>query len=242
MENINVLTSLGVSEQESSAYLALLKLGGSLASAVAKEMGVKRTTVYPILKALAEKGLVTVYFRKNKRFYYPQKPHKVSSMFGEKLKAFDNMVPLLESMEKKKIQLIGLRFIETAEELKQFYDEILLEYKNKEYYIIGNANAWENIEEDYMKEFRKRRGKNNIKTRLLLSSDSIKLNQTLTNKSLLRESKYLPEKYKFKSTIDIYKNKILIVSPDLSSLAVVIAIPAMVDVFKSIFEMLWENN
>ena len=50
----------------------------------------------------------------------------------------------------------------------------------------------------------------------------------------------MPERFKFKSTIDIYADKVLIVSPELSSLAVVIAIPAMVDVFKSAFEMIWE--
>jgi hypothetical protein len=57
----------------------------------------------------------------------------------------------------------------------------------------------------------------------------------------LREFKYLPPIYKFKSTIDIFGDRILIVSPELSSLAVVIAIPAMTDVFKTVFQVLWDN-
>ena len=238
MENAKILEELGLSEQEAKAYLALLKLGGSNASAVAKEIGVKRTTIYPILTSLANKGVATVYFRKNNKFYYAQKPHKLHSLFEKKLESFESMIPFLESMEKKEVQKIGLRFIETKEELQKFYDEVLVEYKNKEYCIIGSAPAWEGIDNEYFIHFRKERGRNNIRTRILLSADSKQINPV--EKELLREFKYLSEKYKFKSTIDIFKDKILIVSPELTSLAVVIAIPAMVDVFQSVFEIIWD--
>jgi len=58
----------------------------------------------------------------------------------------------------------------------------------------------------------------------------------------LRDYKYLDKKYSFKSTIDIYNDKILIVSSELSALAVVVALPPMVDVFKAIFEALWDST
>jgi len=238
IENTKTFIDLGLSEQETHAYLSLLRLGGSLASIVAKDMGVKRTTVYPILQTLTQKGFATIYFRKNKRFYYAVQPHKLSSLFEKKLDAFNSFIPFLETLEKKEIQTMGLRFIETTEELEHLYDTVLEDYKNKEYHIIGSAPAWEGIDAEYFVQFRKNRAKNKIKTKLLLSADSQKINPLDT--ALLREFKYLPEKYKFKSTIDIYNDKILIVSPELSSLAVVIAIPAMVDIFKSIFEIIWD--
>lgn len=232
---------LGLSEDESSAYLSLLKLGGSTASVIAKEVGIKRTTIYAILKTLVKKGFATVYFKKNKRFYYPQKPDKVVNHFKRKIESFNDIIPQLESIGKKQVQSLGLRFIETAEELKEFYNDILDEYKNKtikkEYYIIGNSNVWQEIIPDFFETYRKNRAKMGIKTKLLLSNDS-KINSQ--DKNLLRECKNFPESYKFKSTIDIFEDKILIVSPSLSSLAVVIAIPAMTDVFKSVFQILWD--
>lgn len=240
MENTQTLMNLGLSQPEADAYLSLLRLGGSLASAVAKEMGVKRTTVYPILEALTQKGVATIYFRKNKRFYYATKPHKLSDLFEKKLQLFNNLVPFLETLEKKETQAIGLRFIETKAELKDLYDNILDEYKNKEYQIIGSASDWEGIDEAYFVQYRKRRAKNNIKTRLLLSAGSAKVNPT--DVKLLRSFKYLPDKCNFKSTIDIFDDKILIVSPQISSLALVVAIPAMIDIFKSIFEIMWDAN
>lgn len=240
IENTKTFIDLGLSEQEANAYMSLLRLGGSLASIVAKDMGVKRTTVYPILQTLTQKGFATIYFRKNKRFYYAVKPHKISGLFEKKLEAFNSFIPFLETLEKKEIQTMGLRFIETKEELENFYDDILEEYKNKEYHIIGSAPAWESIDAKYFVQFRKSRAKNKIHTKLLLSADSQNTNPLAPD--LLREFKYLSEKYKFKSTIDIYADQILIVSPELSSLAVVIAIPAMVDIFKSIFEIIWDTT
>jgi len=239
MENSTVLIELGLSKAESEVYLALLKIGGGKASQIAREMDVKRTTTYATLESLTRKGLASVYFRKSKRFYYALKPHKVASLFEKKLDLFNSMIPMLEIMEKKETQIKGLRFIETKEELKHFYDNVLEEYKNKEYYIIGSAPAWEGIDEEYFVQYRKNRAKNKTRTKLLLSSESKEINPL--NTKLLREFKYLPEKYKFKSTIDIFNDQILIVSPDLSSLAVVIAIPAMVDIFKSIFEIIWDT-
>ncbi|HLD30647.1 MAG TPA: helix-turn-helix domain-containing protein [Patescibacteria group bacterium] len=242
MEKIEAIKNLGLDEKEAHVYLALLKIGGSLASQVAKEVGIKRTTIYPILQTLAEKGAIIVYFRKNKRFYYAQKPIKIAELFKKKLESFEGIIPLLETMEKKQGSQFGLRFIETVQELKQFYFEILEEYKHKqkkEYYAIGNAPSWEGLEPEFFIKYRKERANAKIHTKLLLTADSKETNEKIPIESL-RDFKYLPKQYKFKSTIDIFKDKILIVSPDLSSLAVVIEIPAMVDIFRGMFEMLWE--
>ena len=239
-KQINALIDLGLNESEAQIYTSLLKIGGTTASILSKESGIKRTTVYPILKSLASKGCVLVYFRKNKRYYYAQKPGKLATLFGKKLEFFESVIPMFESMNKKQAEAIGLRFIETKEELQDFYKIILNEYKNKKYCAIGNITAWESSDPEFFKKYRKERARSNIKTRLLLSADSKMFNPA--EKNLLRECKYLPEKYKFKSTMDIFKDKVLIVSPYISSLAVVIAVPAMVDIFKSMFEIIWDTT
>ena len=237
MKEKQALLDFGLTDSEADLYLVLYRLGGATASILAKEAELKRTTVYPILKSLAKKGCVLVYFRKNQHFYYAQKPDRIAGLFEKKLELFKNIIPLFESLEKKKIKTEGLQFIETKEELRQFYVDILK--SRQSHRVIGNAQTWQNIDPDFFEEYRKLRAKHTIKTLLLLSADSKKTNPD--NKDLLRESRYLPEKHLFKSTINIFRDKILIISPESSSLAVVVAIPAMVDVFKSIFEILWEG-
>lgn len=238
MKYEKALEELGLTPEESTIYLGLLRVGGSIASSIAKETGIKRTTVYALLRSLANKGFVTMYYRKRKQLYYAEKPQRVVEYFEKKISGFAEIIPALESIGKKQIQISGIRLIETVNELKKFYRGILSDYKNRNYRIIGNTNAWEGIEPDFFRDFRIKRGRENISTRLLLTHDSRGLNPT--KKELLREFKYLSAKYNFKSTMDIFNDKILIVSPELSCLAVVIAVPAMVDVFKMVFGIIWD--
>jgi len=237
MKEKQALLEFGLTESEAQAYLALFRLGGATASVLAKETGLQRTTVYPILKSLAKKGCVLVYFRKNQHYYYAQKPDKLAGIFEKKLDFFNSVIPLFESMDRKQAQAVGVRFIETKEELRKFYVDVLDDHRS--YRIIGNAHVWQNIDPEFFEQYREMRAERKIKTKLILSADSRPTNPT--DKDLLREFKYLPEAYEFKSTLNIFNDKVLIISPESSSLAVVIAVPAMVDIFKSMFEIIWDS-
>jgi len=229
-----------LSDPEIGAYTGLLRLGTTGATELAQEIQVKRTTIYPIIENLIEKGVVSSYNRGSKKLFTPLAPTKLVSLYERRLESLTQLVPVLEKLQAKEAKAYGVRFIQTKRELGEFYGEILDEYRDKSYYIIGNANAFINLDPDFILDFRKKRSLRNIRTKLLLSSDS-KSAVGQEDPSLLREFKYLPEKYQFKSTIDIYNDKILIIGPEIKALAVVIAIPPMVDVFRSVFEVLWET-
>jgi sugar-specific transcriptional regulator TrmB len=239
MSHISTLQTLGLTEDEAGTYLALLKIGGGNAIALSKEVGVKRTTIYPILKTLHEKGFASTYFHKSKRLYRAEKPDKVAGQYEKRLESFEAIIPELKTIEKQTVSTVGLRFIETKQELERFYTGILVEYKGKSYSAIGSATAWEGIDPDFFQKFRFDRANAKIKTRILLSADSIKASPDDTK--LLRDVRVLPKNHTFKSTMDIFDDKILVVNPDQTALAVVIEVPSMVDIFKEMFEMLWEK-
>lgn len=135
----------------------------------------------------------------------------------------------------------GLHFIKTKEELRKFYTKVLHKYSGRQYCIIGDIDSWERIDAAFLKQYRLDRAEANIKTRILLSHGSQSHNPE--DKSLLRDCKYLPKEYIFESTVDIFDDDgILIVNPNINSLAVVIAIPAIVDTFKSMFEIIWGSS
>ncbi|MCX6714265.1 MAG: hypothetical protein NTX72_00430 [Candidatus Uhrbacteria bacterium] len=239
MSHVTTLQTLGLTEDEARTYLALLKFGGANAIALSKEVGLKRTTIYPILKSLHEKGFASTYFHKSKRLYRAEKPDKVAGQFEKRLESFNAIIPELKSVEKQTVSSVGLRFIETKQELERFYTGILAEYKGKSYDAIGSATAWEGINPEFFQKFRFDRADAKIKTRILLSADSVKASPD--DEKLLREVRVLPKNHIFKSTMDIFDDKILIVSPDQTALAVVIEVPSMVDIFKEMFEMLWDK-
>ncbi len=232
------LEEMGLSPHESAIYLALLSHGELPASAVAKEVSLQRTTTYAILKSMASKGYVTTTLKRRHQLFRAEPPRVLANTYEERLRSFTEGVPLLESLEKKQIQSAGVRFIETPKELKRFYQTVLREYRNKSYTIIGNAGVWQSIDDEFFIQFRKDRATANIHTKILLTADSV--DASPTDVTLLRETKFLPEKYTFASTIDIFDDKILIVNPSQTALAVVIAVPTMVDVFRTLFQALWD--
>ena len=239
-EKLAILKEFGLSDQEIKLYTSLLSLGNASATLLAEETGLKRTTVYPILEKLKKEGLVTALDQGTKQIFSPVEPQKIGRLWERKLQSFEKILPYLESLRGSKKETFGVQFIRSMPELKSFYEHILDEYKGREYYIIGSAHNWIKNDPEYFLEYRRRRAAAGIQTKLLLSSDS-KTEEGQNDSTLLRQFKYMPEKYGFKSTIDIYDDKIIIVATEIKALAVVIAIPPMVDVFRSVFEILWET-
>jgi len=240
MNHLSTLESLGLTKDEALAYLGLLKLGQAKAADLAQEVGVKRTTIYPILVSLKQKGFAAEFIHKTKRLYRAENPERVAGLLEKRLESFVTAIPELKTLEKVAGATIGLRFIETKQELKQFYLGVLTDYKDKSYRVIGSSTAWVGIEPDFFNQFRFDRAHNHIKTRILLSADSTA--ESPEDPTLLREVRILPPTHTFKSTMDIFDDKVIIISPELTALAVVIAIPAMVDIFKSMFDLLWEST
>ncbi|MDB5258935.1 MAG: TrmB family transcriptional regulator [Candidatus Taylorbacteria bacterium] len=239
-EKLGILKDIGLSDQEISVYVGLLKMGGASATSLAEEMGIKRTTTYPILERLIAQGVVSEYEQGSKRFYSPLQPNKLAALFERKVQSLTSLVPFLEGLQGKYVKGQGIRFIQTKQELHSLYAEVLDEYRNREYYSIGNSITWLDVDKEFFTDFREKRAARNISVKLLLSHNS-QDKQANTSPHLLRQFKYLPEKHPFKSTIEIFDDKIVIFGPETKALAVVIAIPPMVDVFRSVFQILWET-
>lgn len=240
MDQKNSLKELGLTDREAELYIELLRREGTSASEIAKAIGIKRTTAYPILRSMAKNGFVTQYIRNGKRVYHAQKPRRLASVFQRRLEHFEKNLSSLEQLNKRAISTFGLRFLETKEELKQFFEEVISEYSGKSYCAIGDTPAWEGIDQTLLRAFRKQRAEASISVRLLLTATSKELNPD--HESLKREVRFLPKKFRFKSSIDIYPDKVLIVSPELAAAAVVVDIPAMTDIFQAMFDMLWEQT
>lgn len=240
METKNIIKNLGLTEQETEIYLSLLKMGDLMASRIASIIGVKRTTIYPILQNLVQKGFIRVVYKTNLRHYQAVNPGNLSSYFERRIEEFNSIIPLLQSFDKKQVATEGVRFIDTIRELEMLYESIIDEYKGRSYSALTNIEVWENIGSEYFRDFRYRRAEANIKIRLLATNSSKKINPK--DKKLLREVRFLPKKYYFESNLEILDDKIIIMNSKVNSIALVISIPAIVDVFKSIFEFMWDSS
>lgn len=239
MDIQSTLQDFGLTDTESDIYLSLVRRKRAVAADLAHDITIPRTSIYYLLKKLKKEGYVLSQHRDGTTYYYPQPIRRVAAMHSRKLDALYGVMPMIEMLSGSQQEMPSIRYIDSLDELKQYYTIVLDEYMGSSYDIIGSALAWEGHDPDWFRVYRRRRARNNIKTRLLLTSDSKGISPDA--EGLLRTVKYLPEKYIYKSTIDIFNNEVLIIGPNIGALALVISIPSMCDVFQATFDALWDS-
>src|SRR3989338_736422 len=114
-----MLEQLGLDKKTEKVYRALLKLADSPATRVAKEAGLKRTSVYHILENLLQMGLASAYTHRGVKRYAAENPQKLKSYFEEKMILAGRLIPLLQREAMGKAKKINVRFFEGQNGLKR---------------------------------------------------------------------------------------------------------------------------
>lgn len=144
-------------------------------------------------------------------------------------------------IQKAETQASGITFLNTPDQLKDFYLTGLDTYK--EWRALASINDWLPVDREFLQEFRLKLDERNIATRVIMKKDGLQFEPTGLHH---RSVKTIPESYTFRSSIDILDNKILVMNPHMSVLGIVIESEALIDVFRDMFDALWaslpENN
>ena len=94
----NTLQHLGYSEKEARIYLALLELGTSPASTIARFLSENRITIYSVLKVLVKKGLILESKKNTIQVYTALAPEILIEQERSKYEQLKNSLPELLSL------------------------------------------------------------------------------------------------------------------------------------------------
>jgi len=144
-------------------------------------------------------------------------------------KFVDNAIKLAEA------KYPGVHFLNTTQELKNFYTDGLKKYKK--WKAIASIENWLPVDDVFLQDFRKELDKRRIKTKVIFKESGLKYEPEGLKH---RQIKLIPDTYKFKSSVDILDDKLLIMSPKMKVRGLVIEIEPMLDIFNDIFDLLWE--
>jgi len=239
---ITTLKDSGLTDNEAKVYLAALELGGSTVQELGKKSGVKRTTVYTIIEGLKQKGLLSQTKKGKKALFLAESPENLVSLSEKRCQLLKEALPELKSIYNVSGPKPKLRFYEGREGYLSVYENILKE-KPKELLVIASyENFIKHVELDYEESWTKKRIKLGMKLRWLDFQTKKVEEKAAEGKKGLREVKYLPKEKRFTSTTFIYSDKIIIVSGKQKEfLAIVIENQEFFEMFKQLFEMLWQN-
>lgn len=115
-----LLVSLGLSHKEIGVYRTVLQLGSVTPVALAKAVGIKRTSCYSIARGLVEKGLLVEDAAKRPRTFSPASPADVLALLEEEKKRVSQKEITLRAVAEQLVELTAksqypvptLRFIE----------------------------------------------------------------------------------------------------------------------------------
>ena len=244
-EELFDLLKIGLTEGEAKVYLALSELGSSTVGPVVKKSGVAYSNIYDILSRLIDKGVVSYIVKNKTKYFQAASPSnlveyldKREKEISDQKKALEKALPDLEKLQEIKPQqeaeiFLGKKGLRTAYEklLKGATkkDEILFFYIHEEEYGEESNLFYNSIEylgdkvknrgvcnKDYKKSWFAKKAKRTKKLRMKFSDVPIPGN------------------------IDIFKDKVLIVTWKDSIFSVLIHSRSLADTMRKYFEEMWK--
>jgi HTH-type transcriptional regulator, sugar sensing transcriptional regulator len=242
MEREEVLRNLGFSKKEIQVYLALLSLGASPVTKIAKKSKTFRTYTYDILEELVKKGVVSSYIKRGTRFFETTEPTKLLGIVKEREQQVKSILPGLESLKGSAVKKPDLEFYEGKEGIKTLMERIIRE-KPKELLVIANAEKQREVMGFYFDQYLKQRIKNKIKTRVLAEKSKYSTQKIKkTDKQEFRETRFLPEKIKEAVVKYVYNDTVTIISFEPNIVGMSFTDKNITAYERKVFEILWSQT
>jgi sugar-specific transcriptional regulator TrmB len=244
-----ILTQFGLEGKRATVYLALLQLGKVPVQHIAKTAGVKRTTAYSILKLLEEDGLVVRAVFGKKTIFVAEDPEKLQSTLRNKEKLLEKMLPELRLLYNLIPAKPRVQFYEGLEGIKTVFEDTLFE-KPKEILAFSSLDDLTQLLPDYIRQYAVRKAESKIPLRGIVMDTSGARRYATThykNKNaapeVVPQIRFVPkDKFVFKNEINIYGNKVAIISlKEEELLGIIIESAVVADTWRAIFELAWDG-
>lgn len=233
-----ILQNIGLTDKESKIYLAALELGTAPASHIAKKSGLNRVTTYDTIDRLLQKGFITKHKRKGMLHFSATDPEIIALDFRARARDFRKAVPDFKRITGATSHP-QVQYFEGLEGIKKIYLDTLsskteiLNYADSE----GIRRYWPEHDTEYVQK----RIKKGIYLRGISPDDEHGQLVQKNDWDCHREVRLVPkDKFDFSNEINVYDNKVAIVSYGRNLVGMIIENSEIADTQRAIFKMAWE--
>ena len=231
------LEKLNFSVNESKVYLALIRMGSSLAGNIAKEAQLDRSSTYNALKSLIKRGIVSIMYENKRTIYSPEKPKKIIDYYKEKEEIAKRIIPNLEKQFEYRKEKSSVKFFTGFKGVKTVFQDVLDSCNlNDTYYVLGSEGQLSELMPYYSPILRKRKEQKKIKTKTIIRSG-----RDLKIKGKYTEYRKIPSDIESPITINIYPKKVAIFIWKDKPECIVIENDEVSKLFEDYFEFMWKH-
>lgn len=241
---IEELRSIGLTDGEAKAYLALLKLGISTVGPVVKESGISYSKIYEVLGRLLDKGLISYGTKEKTKYFQAVAPNRLTEFLEKKeneikrnKEVLKQILPNLEKVmgrypKEEASVFIGTKGLKTAYELlleNHTKGEFLLFFMVYEKEYVQVLSSFYKQEFHYFKKL-------NLKLKGITTLDFKRSDYFEKPPSFIKQ-RYVD--FPLPSMIDIYKDKVLFTAWREKPISYLINSKEIAENFRKYFEGVW---
>ncbi len=242
-----ILAHLDLKESEIKVYLTCLgNKQGLFVSEIAKLTAIKRSSVNLVLDRLNKKGFVTLHLEGARKLFTAEQPEALLFRLEDSLNDFRALIPLLRATtgtDKK----TKVRFFEGKEGIEKIFADILLTMKisrmqGKEILAVSSGKDIFEFLPEHQKNFINKRVKERIPIRWIAPDSKISRGLEKKSSAEYRKMKFFDSvKYHFNIEIDIYADKIVLISFGAGLSGVIVENKNLAISFGGLFNLLWDS-
>jgi len=233
---------VGLSEKEAKIFTALLSLGEASIIEIAKKAEIKRTTVYNLLPELINNGLIQTSLKKKRRVYFVEDVRDLQTNLQNKERLLASLLPELQATHNILPFKPKITYYEGFEGLKTMYWDTInsLRPGDEILEILGTKDVYDFFTKEFAEEYFAARLKNKISLRLIAPKGPESIDALKRGREHLRRVKFLEGTHsQFQSGVEIYGNKVLLISLTENFMGVIIESKQISDMHRAAFEALW---
>ncbi|NQU83264.1 MAG: hypothetical protein HQ536_00985 [Parcubacteria group bacterium] len=243
----NLFDKLGLNQKEAKVYMACLELGSGTVKELSEKSGVKRTSIYNFLEELKQKGLITEIKRGKKTMLVAEDPKVLKLMAKERMQDAEEYVSNIDQIIPNLVGLFNLpankpkvKYYQGIKGIKQIYEDTLREHSTI-YAFSDYEKMLPVMDFDYMVDYADRRAKQGIQILSIAAPNGPWTKKAIKlNKKQKRQIK-VAKKMQFDTEINIYGNKVALLSFRRPYAGTIIEDRAIVQTLKNIWEFMWEK-
>ena len=238
----NALIEFGLKENEVKVYLSALSQGPTTILSIARETGIRRTTVYEIIKSLIGKSLMVTELKGFKKLFCAAHPQNLISIFENKKDKLEIIVPELTSIYKAEGSEDAIKTYQNLDSIKSLYREILASYRTGDFcYIIGNNDKFFALDPDFFKKYVADRAKINLDVKIIVDDSESSRERKKYARNFNCQVKIFPKDTKLPANFTVTKNVFLTQTLENNVMALTSSNKDIINLQKSLFEILWAS-
>lgn len=234
------LEQFGLPEPEAAVYYAALTLGPSTILDLARASGIKRTTVYSVVSALQQKGLIIREVRRWKTRFAAEAPERLEAIIDAKKQDLTRVLPDLSALYHLRGEEGSIRFYDGLDAVKSVYEGLIRDIRpHEDYLIVSDLRQWLALDPDFFQTFIERRAKLSIRIRLLTQPSPIAIEHKKRERAYNELIRFLPEQTLLTTNLVIIPKRIVIHQLVPPVFAMVIENPSIIRMHREQFEIMW---